>query len=66
MPDLPLAATAPALFGALDGMPSGGVSAGGGSTAGVERAGLLGAGGSLLAAAAVGALWLNRRPEQRA
>lgn len=53
VPELPLAATAPALCGALSGMPSGGVETGSGSTSGVEQLGLLGASGGLLAAGAV-------------
>ena len=61
VPSLPLAATSPALCGALSGMPSGGVATGGGDTAGMENTGLLGAGGGLLAAAAVGGLFLSRR-----
>lgn len=52
VPELPLAATAPALCGALSGMPSGGVDTGTGSTAGVENLGLFGLGGGLLAAGA--------------
>jgi hypothetical protein len=61
VPSLPLAATSPALCGALSGMPSGGVATGGGDTSGVENAGLLGAGGGLLAAAAVGGFLVRRR-----
>lgn len=61
VPSLPLAATAPALCGALSGMPSGGVATGGGETAGVENAGLLGAGGGLLAVAAIAGFAVRRR-----
>jgi hypothetical protein len=59
-PQLPLAATAPALCGALGSMPAGGVETGAGSTSGIENAGLLGAGGGLLAAAGA-FLGLRRR-----
>lgn len=62
VPELPLAATSPALCGALSGMPSGGVATGGGTTAGIENPALLGLGGGLLAMAAVfGATTLRRR-----
>lgn len=61
VPELPLAATSPALCGALSGMPTGGVDTGGGATTGVENATMLGAGGALLAAAAVGGLFVQRR-----
>jgi len=50
VPSLPLAATSPALCGALSSMPSGGVATGTGSTAGVEDLGLLAGGGALVAA----------------
>lgn len=62
VPSLPLAATSPALCGALNGMPSGGVATGGGDTGGVENPALLGLGGGLLAAAAIGGLAARRRP----
>jgi hypothetical protein len=52
VPSLPLAATSPALCGALTAMPTGGVATGNGSTAGLEDAGLLGAGGVMIAAGA--------------
>jgi hypothetical protein len=52
VPSLPLAATSPALCGALTAMPTGGVATGNGSTAGLEDAGLLGAGGAMIAAGA--------------
>lgn len=64
---LPLAATAPALCGALSGSqmgatPDGGVGTGGGSTAGIENEWLFGLGGLALAGAAgAGALALRRR-----
>lgn len=59
VPSLPLAATAPALCGALTSMPSGGVATGTGSTAGVQDLGLLAAGGGLVAAGA--GLFVARR-----
>ncbi|NYD42843.1 CHRD domain-containing protein [Nocardioides panaciterrulae] len=58
---LPLAATSPALCGALTAMPAGGVAAGAGTTAGIEDAGLLAAGGGLVAGAAGLALYAVRR-----
>lgn len=67
VPELPLAATAPALCGALQTsqmteMPSGSVDTGGGSTSGVEHAWLFGAGG-LAVLAAGGTLLLRRRTD---
>lgn len=59
VPELPLAATAPALCGALSASPAGGAGTGVGSTAGVEDAGLFVLGGGLVAAGA--ALGLRRR-----
>ena len=59
VPSLPQAATAPALCGALGGMPSGGVATGTGSTAGVENLGMVGAGAGL--ALAGGAIYTVRR-----
>jgi LPXTG-motif cell wall-anchored protein len=59
VPSLPLAATSPALCGALSSMPSGGVATGTGSTGGIEHLGLLAGGGSLLAAG--GVLFATRR-----
>lgn len=53
VPSLPLAATTPALCGALTSMPSGGPNTGAGSTGGPEDLGLLVLGGGLLAAAGV-------------
>lgn len=61
-PSLPLAATAPALCGALNGMPTGGVETGTGDTGVVENQALIGAGGGLLAVAAVAGFALRRRP----
>lgn len=58
---LPLAATAPALCGSLTAMPTGGVATGNGSTAGIEDAGVLGAGGAALVAGAGMALYARRR-----
>lgn len=50
------------LPGQMTEMPAGGVNTGGGSTSGIENAGLLGAGGAaLLAAVAVGAFVIRRR-----
>jgi hypothetical protein len=59
VPSLPLAATSPALCGALSSMPTGGVATGTGSTAGVEDLGILAAGGGL--ALAGGAFLAMRR-----
>lgn len=61
VPSLPLAATSPALCGALTSMPAGGPQTGVGSTAGPESLGLFGLGGGMLAVAAGGAMWLRRR-----
>ncbi len=61
VPELPLAATSPALCGSLSSMPGGGVDTGSGSTAGVENLGLIAAGGGLLAAAAVVGVASRRR-----
>ncbi|MGH3411933.1 MAG: hypothetical protein ACRDPH_02495 [Marmoricola sp.] len=66
VPSLPLAATAPALCGALSTMPAGGVATGNGSTAGIEDAGLLGLGGGLLAAGTGVALYSVRRRRNNA
>ena len=57
---LPLAATAPALCGALTAMPVGGMATGGGSTSGLQNTGLAGA-GLLAIVAAGGALAYRRR-----
>ncbi len=59
VPSLPLAATSPALCGALSSMPSGGVATGTGSTAGVEQLGTFALGGGLLALG--GAAFATRR-----
>lgn len=61
VPSLPLAATSPALCGALTVMPTGGVATGNGSTAGVEDAGMLGLGGVLVAAGGVGLVAARRK-----
>lgn len=58
---LPLAATSPALCGALSAMPAGGVATGSGSTSGIEDAGLMGLGGGLVATGAGLALYAVRR-----
>jgi hypothetical protein len=61
VPSLPLAATSPALCGALHAMPAGGVNTGSGSTAGPEdTSGLLLAGGLFVAGAGT-ALYTVRR-----
>lgn len=65
VPDLPLAATAPALCGAvtasqMEAMPEGSVDAGGGATAGVEDAWLFGLGGASVLGAG-GALAMSKR-----
>ncbi|QYJ03860.1 hypothetical protein KUV85_16290 [Nocardioides panacisoli] len=60
VPELPLAATAPALCGSIATMPSGGVATGSGSTSGMEDLGLLGGGAALVLGG--GALYAaNRR-----
>jgi hypothetical protein len=67
VPSLPLAATSPALCGALktsqmSSMPSGAADTGGGSTAGLQDEGVLAGGAALLAAGAVaGGIALRRR-----
>ena len=67
VPALPLAATSPALCGALkvsqmSSVPNGSAATGGGSTAGIQDEGLLAMGGALVAAGAVaGAVALRRR-----
>ncbi len=66
VPSLPLAATSPALCGTLTAsqmaMPNGAAATGGGSTAGVEDAGVLATGAGLIAAgAAAGAMAMRRR-----
>lgn len=59
VPELPLAATAPALCGTLSTMPDGGPDTGAGSTAGFENAGMAAAGGGLIAVA--GAAYFARK-----
>jgi len=67
VPSLPLAATSPALCGALQtsqmsGMPSGAADTGGGSTAGTEHEGLMAGGVAMLAAGALaGGIAVRRR-----
>lgn len=67
VPSLPLAATSPALCGALkvsqmSSVPNGSAATGGGSTAGIQDEGLLAMGGALVAAgAAAGAVAFRRR-----
>lgn len=61
VPSLPLAATSPALCGALTAMPVGGVATGNGSTDGLEEAGLLGLGGVMVAAGGAGLLAARRK-----
>jgi len=67
VPSLPLAATSPALCGTLvasqmSAMPGGAADTGGGSTAGLQHEGVIGAGTGLVAlGAAAGALALRRR-----
>jgi hypothetical protein len=60
VPSLPLAATSPALCGALTAMPSGAPVTGGGSTAGTQDLGLFGLGGALVLGGA-GTLFYRRR-----
>lgn len=59
VPELPLAATAPALCGTLSAMPEGGPDTGTGSTGGLENVGTAALGGGLLAVA--GAAYAVRR-----
>lgn len=66
VPSLPLAATAPALCGALQtsqmsAMPSGAANTGGGGTAGVEDAALLGGGAAALGLAAIAGVAITRQ-----
>ena len=60
VPSLPLAATSPALCGALQAMPAGAAATGGGSTAGIEDGALIGV-GALALLGAGGALAYRRR-----
>ena len=66
MPSLPLAATSPALCGAIHAMPAGGVNTGSGSTAGMEDTGLLLLAGGLFVSGAGTALYTVRRKTVRA
>jgi len=66
VPSLPLAATSPALCGALHAMPTGGVNTGTGSTAGTEDAGLLGLAGALFVLGAGTAMYTVRRKTVKA
>jgi hypothetical protein len=59
VPSLPLAATSPALCGALTSMPTGGVATGAGSTSGIEDLGMFALGGGMLVAG--GALLSQRK-----
>jgi hypothetical protein len=65
VPSLPLAATSPALCGTLTAsqmtMPNGAAATGGGSTAGIEDAGVLATGAGLIAAGAAAAAVAMRR-----
>ncbi|HEY3529326.1 MAG TPA: hypothetical protein VGK78_09255 [Nocardioides sp.] len=63
---LPLAATSPALCGALHAMPAGGVATGSGSTGGMEDSGLLALAGALFVAGAGTAIYTVRRTSGRA
>ena len=62
VPSLPLAATSPALCGALKAMPAGAAATGGGSTAGIEDGALAGLGAVALLGA--GGALAYRRPAQ--
>jgi hypothetical protein len=64
VPSLPLAATSPALCGALTSMPTSGPATGTGSTAGPENLGLAAVGGGLFALAG-GTMLLRRRLDAR-
>jgi hypothetical protein len=66
VPSLPLAATSPALCGAVHAMPAGGVATGTGSTAGLEDSALLGLAGGLFALGAGTALFTVRRKTVKA
>lgn len=63
---LPLAATSPALCGALHAMPAGGVNTGTGSTSGMEDSALLILAGGLFAAGAGTAIYSVRRKSVKA
>jgi hypothetical protein len=66
VPSLPLAATSPALCGALHAMPAAGVNTGTGSTAGLEDSGLMLLAGGLFVAGAGTALYAVRRKSVKA
>jgi hypothetical protein len=66
VPSLPLAATSPALCGAVHAMPAGGVATGTGSTSGMEDSSLLGLAGGLFVAGAGMALYTVRRKTVKA
>jgi hypothetical protein len=66
VPSLPLAATSPALCGAVHAMPAGGVATGSGSTAGLEDSGLLALAGGLIVLGAGTALFTVRRKTAKA
>ncbi len=66
VPSLPLAATSPALCGAVHAMPAGGVATGTGSTAGLEDSALLGLAGGLFVLGAGTALFTVRRKTVKA
>jgi hypothetical protein len=66
VPSLPLAATSPALCGAVMAMPAGGVDTGTGSTAGIEDSSLLLLAGGLFMAGAGTAVFAVRRKAVRA
>lgn len=66
VPSLPLAATSPALCGAVHAMPAGGVNTGSGSTGGIEDAGLLWLAGGLFVGGAGTVLYTVRRKTAKA
>jgi hypothetical protein len=66
VPSLPLAATSPALCGAVHAMPAGGVATGTGSSAGLEDSALLGLAGGLFVVGAGTALFTVRRKTVKA
>lgn len=68
VPELPLAATAPALCGTLSAMPDGGPDTGAGSTGGIDNVGVAALGGGLMAVAGAAYVASRRstgRPSQR-
>lgn len=64
VPSLPLAATSPALCGALHAMPASGPDTGTGSTAGIEDEGIIGGGAALLLTAGAAAMFMRRTGRQ--